>query len=549
MKFAITERAFIRKYGAVAASSKLTYTFHSNRPIAVEMAEAFGTASIAQAAATREVVDQLDQLRKSIKWGDERWNSFVARIALVGTQEKLQAVERANARTIADWSASNDALARARIGDLRKVVRDKAGAEGEGNKLIKRADVLYALELADEDSLLPTPQAFPDVGDVVKRVQLSDFLNSLSLSQRWIVHAAGGVGKTVFVQTAASELARENEVVLFDCFGGGAYRTATDARHKPERGLLHIVNELACRGLCDPILPGTNDSAEVVRRSLDRFRHTIEVIRRRKPGTRLFIIIDAADNAALEAKHRSQSSFPRELLESLTTAERTIDGLYVICTARSERIQNARRHSARRGRFRWDRCVPRCQRQDDGSSARTFSQWRSDAYSYRVATRAADICAVSQALGATNGVGYLDKATRCRSLPVPIAAAILKSVTVDDATAAKLLSAVARAVTRTRRSGDGFRGVRRNGLVQSRFAALCPARSTAETGSARTQPGRASRSASRESLEPSGCLLDTRSRPLALIRRRPNFRGESAPHALRLPSSRALGLSRSGRCT
>lgn len=30
-----------------------------------------------------------------------------------------------------------------------------------------------------------------------------------------------------------------------------------DARHLPRKGLVHIVNELACRGLCDPLLPGT----------------------------------------------------------------------------------------------------------------------------------------------------------------------------------------------------------------------------------------------------------------------------------------------------
>ena len=197
--------------------------------------------------------------------------------------------------------------------------------------------MLNALGLGHESELLPTPQAFPESGNVVRRAQLSEFIAMIGTAPRWIVHAAGGLGKTVFVQSVAAELAQQNEVVLFDCFGGGAYRTLADGRHRPERGLLHIVNELACRGLCDPILPGTSDSAEVVRRSIHRFKQAIEVVRRTKPSAHLVAIIDAADNAAMEAINRHQWSFPRELVESLTAAD-PIDGLTVIVTARPERV-------------------------------------------------------------------------------------------------------------------------------------------------------------------------------------------------------------------
>lgn len=243
-------------------------------------------------------------------------------------------------KAIADWSASNDALTSARLGDLRQLVRDKVGSAGQHNNLITQVEVLAALRLSEEGDLLPTPQAFPEVGEIVKRAQLADFIKNITNAPRWIVHAAGGIGKTVFVESLAAELGAQDEVVLFDCFGGGAYRVLTDGRHRPERGLLHIVNELACRGICDPILPGTNDAAEVVRRSLQRFRQAIKVVRRTKPGGRLFILIDAADNAALEAERRGQPSFPRELLESLS-AQAAIDGLFVIATARTERRYQA----------------------------------------------------------------------------------------------------------------------------------------------------------------------------------------------------------------
>jgi FtsP/CotA-like multicopper oxidase with cupredoxin domain len=91
------------------------------------------------------------------------------------------------------------------------------------------------------------------VGEVISRAaqaEVSDLLNTSSIPV--FLHADGGVGKTVFVQSIALEWAEKYEVVVFDCFGGGAYRSEDQGRHLPKVGLLQIVNELAARGLCDP---------------------------------------------------------------------------------------------------------------------------------------------------------------------------------------------------------------------------------------------------------------------------------------------------------
>jgi hypothetical protein len=100
------------------------------------------------------------------------------------------------------------------------------------------------------------------------------------------------------------------------------------------------VNELACRGLCDPILPGSSDPNEVIRRSIQRFAQAIAVMRRTRPSARLIVIMDAADNAAMEAKNRGQQAFPRDLMESLVHLPRA-EGLIVIVTARTERRRMA----------------------------------------------------------------------------------------------------------------------------------------------------------------------------------------------------------------
>ncbi|BAM89476.1 AAA ATPase [Bradyrhizobium oligotrophicum S58] len=339
-KFATADAGFTRKHGAAPTRAKFLYTLFTNRPISDDLADALAAARSGSKPRSKGAKEQHKQLCGAIPFKGKSLSEFLKRLELVGGSVNLATVEGGTAKIIADWSASTDLMARARIGDLRKLVRDKNGAEGQRNKLIVKVDVLAALLLDHEDDLLPTPDAFPAVGEVVERVQLTGFLAAVGSHGRWLVHAEGGIGKTVFVQSLAAQLGLTDEVVLFDCFGGGAYRSTIDERHRPERGLMHIVNELACRGLCDPILPRSSEPSEVIRRAITRFTQALAALRRTRPAARLIIIMDAADNAADEAKKRSQPSFPKELLESLTHHP-PIDGLIVIATARPERRELA----------------------------------------------------------------------------------------------------------------------------------------------------------------------------------------------------------------
>ena len=339
-KFAETEADFISKPDKERITGKIFYTIYTNRPIAREFGEALASLARGTAPSEKQVRNQYDQLLAAISLTADRLKAFATKMSLVGGGDDLQSVEGGNATIIADWSASNDLLARARLGELRQLVRKKAGFAGQHDNIITNIDVLAALKIAHEDDLLPTPQAFAESGPIVEREQSRGFIDGLGSAGLWIVHAAGGIGKTVFVQSLASRLGTQDEIVLFDCFGGGAYRSPVDGRHRPERGLMHLVNELACRGMCDPILPGASDPGEVVRRGIERFSQAISVLRRTRPAARLLVIIDAADNAALEASERGQPSFPQMLLESLSHHP-PIDGLLCIATARTERRELA----------------------------------------------------------------------------------------------------------------------------------------------------------------------------------------------------------------
>jgi hypothetical protein len=89
-------------------------------------------------------------------------------------------------------------------------------------------------------------------------------------------------------------------------------------------------------------------------------------------------------------------------------------------------------------------------------AASYLNQWRSDVFAYRLANRLIEVCSVSQALGKMpNAAGLLCTAADCRRLPASIPVAILKSLVVDDITAAKLLSRLMKAVeTRPGTSDD-----------------------------------------------------------------------------------------------
>ena len=70
-------------------------------------------------------------------------------------------------------------MARARLGNMRQVLRDKAGSAGEGRNVITRTDVLDALELQSPEDLFPCPASFPDIGSVVEREQLPNIISRI----------------------------------------------------------------------------------------------------------------------------------------------------------------------------------------------------------------------------------------------------------------------------------------------------------------------------------------------------------------------------------
>lgn len=333
-KFGVTYRSFKRKYGAQAVEDKLDFQLVTNQPIADALLLAIEATSTGSTP-TGDAKEQAKQFKTASGLSGKPLAEFARKLKVIGRSGSLPQTKDELASLLVDWSATSDSIAAARLGKLRELVRDKAGYAGTDRNLIRRTDVLAALQIGDPKALLPCEAALVDVGKVLERAQLGEAVSRIgSMSTPLLIHATGGVGKTVFMDSLASKIATDHEVVFFDCFGGGAYRSPEDARHLPKKGLIHIANTLAFRGLCDPMLPDSPDVYTLLSTFRRRLTQCLNTISRMTPGRKLAIFIDAIDNAAFAAGQTSEDSFPIKLLESLDTEP--IDGVKLIVSCRSE---------------------------------------------------------------------------------------------------------------------------------------------------------------------------------------------------------------------
>lgn len=335
-KFARTYSDSKERYGTRNVSERLDFQLITNQPVYKPLIEAIE--AIAKGTSrTGEVKKQGDQFIEAAGLTGKHLAEFAAKVSVVGRSGSLRATKGELENLLVDWSATTDPIAHKRLGRLRDLVREKAGYAGTNQNLITRPDLLAALEVSDAADLLPCKSRLVDVGLVVEREQLSDALKRIETTTLPVlIHAAGGVGKTVFMATLEQKLQETSEVVFFDCFGGGAYRSLDDARHQAKQGLIHIANTLSFRGLCDPMLPESPDQQTLIRTFRRRLAQCVQTMVRVTPGRGLVLLIDAIDNAEIVARQRSEDAFPVKLLESLDNEP--IVGVKVIVSCRSHRI-------------------------------------------------------------------------------------------------------------------------------------------------------------------------------------------------------------------
>ena len=334
-KFADTLTGYEKEFSKEEIQKKLSFSFVTNAEFSHHLWSAIKCLKAGDVPNDKQARQQFNNLKDwctQRKIDAERLFSiteFSASTDSLGIQNSLLR------RTLCDWSAGSGGQAQIRLFGLAELVREKAGLSGQSNNLIKREGVLDALGCYIED-LFPADTRFTDVGTIIERSALQDVARITKTSiLPLFIHADGGVGKTVFIQSLAAGLSNDFEVVVFDCFGGGAYRSDDQPRHLPKIGLLQIVNELASRGLCDPLLPGDSDTLGLIKVAKKRLAQAAKTVADQSKKNGVLIVVDAADNAQLEADHRKDEAFPKLLLSAL--CNEPIEGLRLILTARSHR--------------------------------------------------------------------------------------------------------------------------------------------------------------------------------------------------------------------
>jgi hypothetical protein len=219
------------------------------------------------------------------------------------------------------------------IESITGLVRDKALPDSNG--VIIREEILEKFKVTSERDLFPAPPEFEKLEKLVFREQHEYLLKTIvETTEPLIIHAPGGVGKTVFARQLVQSLPVGSFGVVYDCFGGGRYRNRSEVRHHHRQAFVQIVNELATQSFCDPLLVTSSASeTDITRKFLDRVDAAVSTMKKSHNDAILLILIDAADNAEMAAREFNDNCFVHELLR-----ERSIEGVRIVALCRTERI-------------------------------------------------------------------------------------------------------------------------------------------------------------------------------------------------------------------
>lgn len=338
-KFAKGEAERIERFGEEIAR-RAYYEFATNRPVHENLTEAIASLAFGSDV-TGDAGTQAAQLRQTLEEAGVDVCTFFQRLAVIGRLGSLKEARQRLRREIANWSAPGDPQTRIRLRGLEHLMRAKAGSTGQHDNLVERVTVLGELEIDHEDDLYPTADAFPDLGAIIDRPVLDEIVGKAkAASLPLILHAEGGVGKTVLMQALADRLDKTHAVVLFDGFGAGRWREPAYPRHVASRTLVHLANLLAARGLCDLLLPSTQEEA-LLRSFRLRLRDAVTALRQIDPDGGVALVLDAIDHAALAARDTGVNSFAYLLLKSLSIDP--IDGVRAIASCRTSRLALTKR--------------------------------------------------------------------------------------------------------------------------------------------------------------------------------------------------------------
>lgn len=317
----------VGKYGAKDVAARFVFEFVTNRPLANSLVSGLDQLR------SREDTPQARAAAHATRLPEDVAPAFARLLTLTGRVEHLAVQESLLHDDVSGYLPEADRDAPLHLKDL---VTQRATTKFEHRPEIARLDVLKALGV-DMRDLFPAPPRIDIPTRIVPRRQLDNLAARIvSGGCVSIVSADAGVGKTVLSTQLGGLLPEGSRTLVFDCFGNGSYRSASEYRHRCRDGLVQLANELAGLSLCNPLIPTSKaDPPAYVRAFMARVESAAATLRQNAAGAVLCLVIDAADNAEMAAKEIHDSpSFPRFLLRETNWPT----NVRVVLTARPHRV-------------------------------------------------------------------------------------------------------------------------------------------------------------------------------------------------------------------
>ncbi|MDP3630644.1 MAG: ATP-binding protein [Actinomycetota bacterium] len=216
---------------------------------------------------------------------------------------------------------------------IYRAIEAEALPEGADSRGLTREDILVMFKVSSEAGLFPVPARFEPVSDPIVTSDVRRLAVTLQgqTGTHVIAHGDAGVGKTTTLSLLESELPAGSVVVAYDCFGGGAYLDPSEARYRPQRAVLQIVNELAVRCGTPLLLRPPSvmpDLWRALKQALEAASAGVS-----QAGGILVLAVDAADNAQFAAQQFGEQSFVSELWQLPLP-----QGARLLVTARTHRV-------------------------------------------------------------------------------------------------------------------------------------------------------------------------------------------------------------------
>lgn len=307
---------------------KLEFGFVTNRPISKDVIEA--VADSANGVSSRHP-GELKKLEEFTALKDGNLSDFCKLLNFVDRQDAYWDQRSILFQEVRWYLPDGDVDAPTQ---LKELVTRRALSEGEKNPVITKIDVLRTLK-TDESKLFPAICLIENNSNVIFREQeLEIAAQIVSANHPVIIHASGGMGKSILASQIGRHLPADSICILYDCFGNGQYRSATGYRHRHKDALVQMANELASKGLCHPLIPTINaDSSAYVHAFLYRLTQVVQILRAFNANSLLCIVVDAADNAQMAAVEIGEArSFVLDLIR-----EKLPDGVRLVFTCRTHR--------------------------------------------------------------------------------------------------------------------------------------------------------------------------------------------------------------------